>query len=328
MKKKSSKENGVIYPPIDYLNIALENVLSNEEKFGKPFRVVKRTPNLYSSTFHSEIVSCEFPDKKTQNIFCKFSDGKEIKKHAGHRQYLEYEAKVNRLILQNTDLSIINFVGSYSDSTNCFTWLFFEYLEPFLEVGEEKDYSSAMIRAARWIGEFHSQNKNKVKLNKSWMFKYSRDYLISVSSQTLANCKSFLHEEPWIIEACNIFDYKINKLTNNSSLTMIHGEYYPANILSKNKIIYPVDWQSAAIAIGEIDLAMLTDGWQPEIVDRCVEQYTKSRWGKNIPINFKENLILSTIYTQFRWLGDKNGIVLNKESKKRLNTIKEVYKLL
>ena len=45
--------------------------------------------------------------------------------------------------------------------------------------------------------------------------------------------------------------------------TMIHGEFYPGNILYEKGRICPVDWESAAIAAGELDLAALTEGWQP-----------------------------------------------------------------
>ena len=86
---------------------------------------------------------------------------------------------------------------------------------------------------------------------------------------------------------------------------MIHGEYYPHNILVTSGRIYPIDWESVAIAAGEIDLAALTEDWSPELVRQCEQEYQQTRWGSACPPDFAQRLAAARLYLCFRWLGDR-----------------------
>jgi len=88
-------------------------------------------------------------------------------------------------------------------------------------------------------------------------------------------------------------------------MTIIHGEYYPKNVLYRDGIIYPVDWESAAIAAGEIDLACLTDRWPADTVRECERAYQQSRWPDGAPAAFAQRLAAARLYIHLRWLGDR-----------------------
>jgi thiamine kinase-like enzyme len=85
--------------------------------------------------------------------------------------------------------------------------------------------------------------------------------------------------------------------------TVIHGEYTPKNVLVRDGIIYPVDWESAAIAVGEIDLAILTDRWPVEIVQQCKLEYQRARWPEGWPVDFERTFDAAQLYLHFLWLG-------------------------
>ena len=85
--------------------------------------------------------------------------------------------------------------------------------------------------------------------------------------------------------------------------TVIHGEYYPQNVLAQEGVIYPVDWESAAVAAGEIDLASLTEGWPAEFARRCEEEYALARWPEGAPPEFERTLAVARLYFPLRWLG-------------------------
>jgi thiamine kinase-like enzyme len=70
-------------------------------------------------------------------------------------------------------------------------------------------------------------------------------------------------------------------------LTIIHGEYYGRNILVQDGVIYPVDWELAAMAAGEIDLASLTDQWPSSITEQCEVAYQQARWPQGTPASLK-----------------------------------------
>ena len=86
--------------------------------------------------------------------------------------------------------------------------------------------------------------------------------------------------------------------------TVIHGEYYPQNILYRDGKIHPIDWESTAIAAGEIDLASLIEGWTEEIVRQCQIQYQQARWPAGAPGEFDRTLCTAQLYLHFRWLSD------------------------
>ena len=86
---------------------------------------------------------------------------------------------------------------------------------------------------------------------------------------------------------------------------IIHGEYYPSNIQLRDTVVRPVDWESAAVAMGEIDLATLTDGWPKAIKRECENAYAQARWSGKEPEAFRRRLKLANVYVNFRWLGGK-----------------------
>jgi aminoglycoside phosphotransferase (APT) family kinase protein len=47
-------------------------------------------------------------------------------------------------------------------------------------------------------------------------------------------------------------------------VTVIHGEFYPSNVLVAGQRVCPVDWEMTAVGPGLIDLAALTTGWGDE----------------------------------------------------------------
>jgi aminoglycoside phosphotransferase (APT) family kinase protein len=87
--------------------------------------------------------------------------------------------------------------------------------------------------------------------------------------------------------------------------TVIHGEYVPHNVLIRRDDAYPIDWESAAIAFGEIDLASLVDKWPPDVEQACEREYQRARWPSGPPPNFLQTLDMARLYWDFRWLGDR-----------------------
>ncbi len=86
--------------------------------------------------------------------------------------------------------------------------------------------------------------------------------------------------------------------------TVIHGEYYPLNILVRRGVIYPIDWESAAVAAGEIDLASLTEGWPDGSARACEQVYGQTRWPGGAPRDFPRRLEAARLYLGWRWLGN------------------------
>ena len=98
---------------------------------------------------------------------------------------------------------------------------------------------------------------------------------------------------------------RVARLLVEGSLTVIHGEYYPDNVLVRETVVHPVDWQTAAVAAGEIDLAALTERWPRGVAEQCENAYRRARWGDRTPASFHETLLAARLYLHFRWPGDR-----------------------
>ena len=87
-----------------------------------------------------------------------------------------------------------------------------------------------------------------------------------------------------------------------SARTLIHGEFYPRNILLDDGRVYPVDWETASIGPGALDLASLIEGWPKPVREDCERAYTKARWPSDVPADFTAELTAAHLYWQLVWL--------------------------
>ena len=162
-----------------------------------------------------------------------------------------------------------------------------------------------MELAARWIGQFHAANERRLQHTPLPFLRcYDADYYRGWARRTALRAADQPHCPLWLPRLCQQFEALIALLLA-APPTIIHGEYYPKNILYREGTIYPVDWESAAVAAGEIDLASLTEGWPAEIARRCEREYQQARWPRGAPAAFARTLEAARLYWCFRWLSDR-----------------------
>ena len=265
--------------------------------------VSDRKPNLYASTCQSEIVTCRLDHGVKLKLFCKYEISPEYESF-GHRGGITYEAEVYRQVLHPLNASTPKFYGSYKDVNAGWTCLILGYLEKGVRFTKSSD-PDVVSQVGRWIAEFHRQNEIYLpKVANPKLYIYDEKYYIGWSRRTLKHSR-YLHQKfPWLPTLCRQFEEYAGILLS-APQTIIHGEYYPKNILYREGVVYPVDWESCAIAAGEIDLASLTAGWDLEIVKKIELEYEKCRWPDRSPNDFQKVLDAARLYWLFRWLGDR-----------------------
>lgn len=131
-------------------------------------------------------------------------------------------------------------------------------------------------------------------------------YFTGWAERTLRQARWRAWDAPWLPALVEHFRRGV-AATFDAPLTVVHGEYYPKNILYADGQIRPVDWKSAAIAVGEVDLASLTEGWPEELVAQCERAYVQARWAEGAPSGFALRLCLARMYFHFRWLGREDS---------------------
>jgi aminoglycoside phosphotransferase (APT) family kinase protein len=292
------------FPDLHTLMVGLTSVLNAHGSTHGQVTILERQPNFPESTFPAEIVTCRLEDGSELRLFCKYTAGRSHNS-SGHRSGVAYEAAVYQDVLQPLKTSVPVLYGCFTDVKTGETWLILEYLDKSLQL-KNTDKLAVLSQAAAWSGKFHALSEACLSfaLTPS-LNKYDAEYYRGWARRTLLFAGRLHLRFPWLAALCERFDDVIPLLLN-LPLTIIHGEYYAPNILWRDGVIYPVDWESTAIAVGEIDLAALTEGWwPPEIVQHCELAYQQVRWPEGAPVGFERRLDLARLYLHFRWLGDQ-----------------------
>ncbi|PYK96668.1 MAG: hypothetical protein DME19_18940, partial [Verrucomicrobia bacterium] len=165
----------------------------------------------------------------------------------------------------------------------------------------------AMAESARWIGKFHAAHEARIHEPEfSFLKHYDAEYYRGWGRRTFEFAHPLRRRFSWLSKLREAGDEWFKPLLA-ARPTVIHGEFYAKTILIRNRSLFIVDWESAAIAAGEIDLAALTEGkhWPVEIARQCLREYRRSRWPDGEPAGFARTLDAARIYLHFRWLGER-----------------------
>lgn len=306
------KEPLLRLPDLHSLTAGVNAVMAGNGSGIPRMTIVDRSPVVFASTYPSEIVTCRSEEFGELKLYCKYFAGLDYDSY-GHRGGVHYEAEVYRGVLGSLPVSVPRFYGAYQDRAVGETWLILEYLDNTLRLGKGPQPES-ILRAARWIGCFHSVSEARVRHSGSSILNtYTADYYQGWVRRTSLFAQSLHTRFPWLKGLCERAGELITILLG-APPAIIHGEYYPHNILIRGDEIYPIDWESAAIGAGEIDLATLSDGWTNEITRQCESEYQKARWPHGCPPGFEERLAAARAYLCFRWLGDQPHWTLSESN--------------
>lgn len=263
--------------------------------------VVERTANPYSSTFPSEILTC-LVDGRELRLLCKYS-GRPCNSGHGHRGGLDREAAVYREVLEPSSASTAAYYGACADPRTGQMCLVIEYLEDAVRVSKLPEMGT-MDLACSWLGRFHAETEARLARGGELPLNtYDADYYLGWVRRSREYMAEWHDAFPWFELLCERVPVLFEPLLSRAP-SVVHGELYPHNMLVCDRTIYPVDWESGAIAAGEIDVAALTDGWSAEIAWRCEREYARARWPEDAPDDFGEAITAARFYLLFRWLGD------------------------
>jgi hypothetical protein len=296
-----------VLPSLQTLAVGLASVLRSQ------VTILDRQPNTYASTFPSEIVRCQLGNGRRLRFLCKYGadHSTSLSGITGHKGGVPYEAAVYRHVLRTSRATTPTFYGAYRDLETGGTWLILEYLDDSVRLCSKRESSAAMGLAARWIGRFHNDATEERLSGASVRFlnRYDAEYYLGWARRTSLLAGHLRQRLPWLTTLCGRFE-DVVALLLASPPTVIHGEYYPSNVLFRGGTVYSVDWESAAVAAGEIDLAALTEDWGAEIERQCELEYQRVRWPEGPPADFERRLYSARLYLQFRWLCHENRHIL------------------
>ena len=275
--------------------------------------LLQRELCVEGSTSPAEVVTCQTTDDAELRLFCKYSrrGRRNPSWHTahGHRGGVTYEAQVYERVLAPLRLSTPRCFGV--EQTRDQTWLILAYLDDALRLKSEPD---AMVAAAAWFGGFHAIGERLVGATGAGAFLrlYDAAYYEGWAERTFRHAGRRRRTLPWLGQLEDRVAEIILELVR-SAQTVIHGECYPSNVLVREGRIHPVDWETAAIGAGEIDLVCLTEHWGETIVDRAIAAYVAARFPSGAPARFQRILWAARIYVLFRWMGER-GVWSSEEA--------------
>ena len=267
---------------------------------GDGVTVVARRANPHAGTFASEMVTCRFQGTE-QRLFCKYGASR-LSSKQGLRAGVAYEANVLRRVLQPLGLSP-RFYGAYTHRRAGRTWLIHEYLDGWIHANRAPCQATAVGLAARWIGRFHGANAGRFQRGRgACLNRYDEAHYLRWARRTARLAGDLHGRYPWLKDACRRYEGLVGLLTAQPA-TVIHGDYYTDNVLFRDGEVCPIDWEWAAVGVGEIDLASLTDRWPEDVVRHAVAEYRRARWPRRSPADFERVLDVARLYLCFRYMG-------------------------
>jgi thiamine kinase-like enzyme len=288
------------------LSRALKAALASVDEDREPVTVVNRERSPYTTTFPIELLTCRGSRGATILLLCKYDEYglDHLSLSHGHRGGIAYEARVYVDVLRNSTARTPIFHGYHRDSQTGEQWMFLQYLDGALGVGKRCE-DGAMQRAAEWAGRFHAESRERFGAGfPPCLSTYDHDYYTGWAGRAEKNTLSLRSEFPWLTKFFREGMKEVTSLLLGRPKTIIHGEFYPHNVLYQDGTVYPIDWESAAVAAGVIDLAALTEKWPADVRAECIECYSAARWpGGDVPKDLDAAIRAGRIYLCVRWLG-------------------------
>lgn len=271
-----------------------------------PVSVVERRTQTCQSTFATEVVTCQIGNRR-RRLFCKYSKpDAETTAHRAfrHRNGVTFEADVYERILRPLGVSVPALRGVWRNAASHDTWLLLQYLDRSVRLHKAP---ARMADTAEWIGRFHALSECRLHTPEyAFLRRYDAAYYRGWARRVLRSAHRYHLGGRWLTRVIEGFEDTILDLLA-APQTVIHGEYYPANILVQNRRVRPVDWETAAVACGEIDLACLTEGWSRRVSRECERAYRAARWPHGAPKGFQRRLQAARFYVLLRWAGEPSA---------------------
>src|SRR6266550_2480546 len=193
--------------------------------------VVNRESNPHASTFPSEIVTCCLNGGETLRLFCKYGTGGHDAH--GHRGGVGYEAEVYRRVLAVAEVPLPRFYGAAAAGPAGEVWLAIAYLEGCLRLRDSRDLAH-WEQAAAWSGRFHAQQEARNgDASMSFLIEYDAAYYAGWAQRTAQYAAGLDLNFPWLARLCQRAQTALLDLLEPPR-TVIHGEYYPKNLLVKD----------------------------------------------------------------------------------------------
>lgn len=246
---------------------------------GTELTLISRVEGEYESTHPIEDVSVSTEDD-VLDLVCKYSPPS-TDPVTGHSRGAAYEGEIYQRAFPNPDLATPVCYGTFGlgGSVDC---IVLEHV-PGYRI-HHSVYPRGLVDVCGDLGGFHSGGVGSLPAAHN-VFNRSHFSRLMSEAERLPGVTARLGRRGSMV---------VDTLAN-APRALIHGELYPQNVLINEDGPVVIDWESAGIGPGVLDLAVLTQGsWDPDLVDECEEVYWRER-GATVPMWGRRNLAAARI---------------------------------
>lgn len=273
--------------------------------WAEPWTVTSRRGLVRASTHRAELLTCQL-EEETFEVLCKMekrNPEQADRRHRahGHRGGVPYEAAVYAEILADCRAATPRYFGYSVDKT--WAKLYLEFISGGTRLSECVDWYEGLEQAASWLAAFHDEMavSDETRFPR-WLTRYDHAYYKAWVCRASNYVPENVRRKPWFEAFVLRSDHWIDRLCGGPK-SLVHGEFYPENLLVTPEGLITVDWESAALAHPCIDVVALLDGLSPESAADAQQRYVSHRGIE--AESFAAEVAAARIYLLVRWLGDR-----------------------
>jgi hypothetical protein len=236
---------------------------------------LERRPYAYETSHPLEELDVDLEDGRALRLLRK-DLGTSPAKRPSFLHEPAREIETYRRVLEPADLGTAKFYGD-ADAQ-----LYIEKVEgsELWQFGELEVWQ----RAARWLAGMHRALSDQA--DQPHLLRYDGDFY----RLWLSRAEDISGDLGLV---ARIYDDVVERLLALPQ-ALIHGDFYPSNVLVAEARICPVDWELAAVGPPLLDLAALTTGWPEEDQEAIAAAYGEVS---------SEALDCCRLHLAVRWLG-------------------------
>lgn len=234
--------------------------------FADDVMIENRERSAYSSTFPVEKVTVRNSSDRL-SLVCKYGESR-ADSFTGHRRGTSYEAEVYERVLPKAVLDTPRYYGKFliDPDRHC---LVFDFVEGY-RVSRTPD-SRWLIATCAALAQAHRRSAvdAKIELNR-----FDRDYFWNWMQGIASLDPQGPGTKRALMPLGGVVGHRVVDILSGATAALIHGELYPANVLIASSGPVFLDWETAGIGPGVLDLATLTYGeWDSDLVQKSVAAY-------------------------------------------------------
>ena len=280
-----------------------------------PGAAVTRRPWIYATSSRIEEIEVIRPGGPTVRLVAKYLGRQAMTEAARHAKpetlhSAGRELAVYRDILAGAGLATPALIGGWDGDADGNGVMVLERVQgsPLAEIGDFAVWEAA----ARWLARMHAKFAAAPPRNHpsvdgpTSLVRYDQDQLGTLGRRGLARAaEQRLGTAELLVALGGRHEYALRALAS-ATRTLVHGDFYPSNIVVAGKRIAVVDWELAGVGPGVLDLAALAAGWSGEQRYELLRAYHQAAAAMEPRETFTalvRRVELASLHLALRWVG-------------------------